>query len=121
MISVVGYLHRYGVPSMPPYVTGDRVWRDLDELQRLCARRNSIWGADDYWNWPVEFELGRKGQTICEVRALVEGIGLPARMKNEALRLTGLACKAAKSRETRIATTQVPSAIKQPTSSAAGG
>ena len=49
MTSAVGYLHRYGVPSMPPYVTGDRVWRDLYELRVMCAKRNSVWGADDYW------------------------------------------------------------------------
>ena len=121
MTNLVGYLHRYGAPLLPPYVTGDRVWRDLDELQRLCARRNSTWGADDYWNWPVEVELGTKGQPLREVRAHVEGIGLPARMKNEAIRLTGLACKAAKSRETSIATTHFPLATQQLTNSVAGG
>ena len=121
MTNLVGYLHRYGVPSMPPYVTGDRVWRDLDELRMLCARRNITWGADDYWNWPVEVELGTKGQPLGEVRAHVEGVGLPMRMKNEALRLSGLACKAAQSRETGFAPTHVPVATRQLTSSVAGG
>lgn len=77
-----GYKMRWRQRGWTGETTCKAIYDNLDDLLRICRKRNETWRKDGIESWPVKYELDAKSTPLRELEDLRGLVGVGGRPRN---------------------------------------